>query len=544
VTTTTPPPCEPEPLAPLAIPRPLPARAILEAAGVGSALLVFVLLTLPRVMTNAVWGDEFRTWRDAINVPYLTILAWRHNPDHAPLGHLLAKLSCDLFGTDAGWAMRLPAWAFGVACLLLAWRLGRAGVGVVGGVLVAWMVAIDFNVTVQSALARMYTMLLAGQLLAMLGVFHALSSPRVSGRAIATIAAGLVLAIWSHAAAATALLGVLSLGVALVVAASIGKAAVQRRAQGLTLLIAAAIALASWTPGLLKIREAGHRDLSGFSRGSDSAVEQFVWSGGKLVGEQAYFLVLGSLVLAGLVITVLRRRWWGAFLWTILVVGYFNLWVASNYRHIEAPRYLTTLQPVGWLGIAMLNVWAYRRFPRPAAATMAVLFVAGVAYQGTRVINDPVHPSARQMEVLAAIAHAEGYDVSRDDTIALPSHFVQYTRYYRLRATREPLERMVDRNAALRRARERGRGRASVPAPQDLPPLWVLMNHPLNPDVEVPVPSPIDHGRLIEVAASERGIEYDASTLSQTPRLILVRVDDAGVRVWDGLDEAARRTSR
>src|SRR4051794_40064720 len=54
------------------------------------------------------FADEVRTWRDGVKTPYLKILTWRNNPDHVPLSYLLVKITCNLFGTDANWALRLP----------------------------------------------------------------------------------------------------------------------------------------------------------------------------------------------------------------------------------------------------------------------------------------------------------------------------------------------------------------------------------------------------------------------------------------------------
>ena len=55
-------------------------------------IICFVLFnTAGGVFRNELWNDEFRTWRDGIEKPLWAVLTWQHNPDHAPLGHLLAR---------------------------------------------------------------------------------------------------------------------------------------------------------------------------------------------------------------------------------------------------------------------------------------------------------------------------------------------------------------------------------------------------------------------------------------------------------------------
>ena len=184
--------------------------------------LLFGVNTFWRVVTLAVWGDELRTWRDSVNKPYGQILGWQHNRDHAPLGHLVAKASCDLFGNDQGLALRLPSWLFALGCVPLAYLLGRLALGRRAGLLMAVMVGVDQTLGVQATQARMYTQLLFWTLCAFCCVAAVTRDPR---RRIIPKTAGLgvfaALALWSHFAALSLLAGLGVTGVILIIAGSL-----------------------------------------------------------------------------------------------------------------------------------------------------------------------------------------------------------------------------------------------------------------------------------------------------------------------------------
>ena len=82
---------------------------------------------LPRIWPALSWPirhDEVLTWLTAQADP-IAFLDWTHHHHHPPLSFALVRVSTALTGTDAEWALRLPSLLAGLACIPVAYAVGR-----------------------------------------------------------------------------------------------------------------------------------------------------------------------------------------------------------------------------------------------------------------------------------------------------------------------------------------------------------------------------------------------------------------------------------
>jgi 4-amino-4-deoxy-L-arabinose transferase-like glycosyltransferase len=143
-----------------------------------AAMLLMGSIAGWRMTHNAMWGDEVRTWRDSVGKSYREIFTWTHNKDHAPLGHLLTKVSSDAFNTQEPWALRLPAYIFGLAIVPLGYLLGRLASGRLAAILIVVMICVDITITTQTHWARMYTQFVVWTMAALCCAAALLRDPR------------------------------------------------------------------------------------------------------------------------------------------------------------------------------------------------------------------------------------------------------------------------------------------------------------------------------------------------------------------------------
>jgi 4-amino-4-deoxy-L-arabinose transferase-like glycosyltransferase len=126
--------------------------------------LLLLVVTLAgaalRIAPALLWPirhDEVLTWLTAQADPSAFLL-WTHHPHHPPLSFALVRLSTGLTGTDAEWALRLPSLLAGIACIPVAYAVGRALGTRAGGILLALLIALDPLLVDQARQARMYSL--------------------------------------------------------------------------------------------------------------------------------------------------------------------------------------------------------------------------------------------------------------------------------------------------------------------------------------------------------------------------------------------------
>ncbi len=209
------------------------------------AILVFgVALRFIRPLNIPLWYDEAATW-DASTATWGQLLLWRHHFEHPPLSFALVKTCREVFGTDAPWALRLPSLVAGIACIPVAYWTGRRLTrSLLGGSVLALLVAGGISGIDQANQARMYTLLMLGLLL----VIGLVATPAARDswlRHGLFIGLGLSIGTLSHNLAWFAALALLLTG---------GFLLIRRRiAEALPLLLAVAVAGTLAAPGLWRL---------------------------------------------------------------------------------------------------------------------------------------------------------------------------------------------------------------------------------------------------------------------------------------------------
>ncbi|HEX8339539.1 MAG TPA: glycosyltransferase family 39 protein, partial [Tepidisphaeraceae bacterium] len=472
-----------------------------------------------RLVDRAIWGDEVRTWRDSVNKPYGDILRWRHNADHAPLGHLATKISSDLLATQAPWALRLPALLFGAAVVPLAYLLGRLAVGRRAGVLMALMVCVDVTVTTQAHQARMYTQFLAWTLASLCCFAALMREDRRPAVFVALLGICLALSVWTHFSAVALLLAV-------AVTAGLLLIAPAHRAAGRRLLVAAAIAVALSGPGLLKLfGMRGREALPG--AGESGTFSQIREAVDDLMGNEIIGIALFVLAMMGL---HLLRRWHprlAVLMAVSVLIGMVSLFVAAGYRQIEGQRYLLGFLPACWLGLAVLNDHMLGHPKRWVARTFAALFAAGVLFQAVRTAHAQTHPMADAMRRAAATLPWLGY-APGSALIFAPYEPIQMAgKYYGLNDDR-PLHRRIDAAIVARAVTTPATvGRARPDA------LWMLVVAPCRKISETD--TPLDGPAAACVAAGYFGHTLDLSRFphdTDIRELSIVHLTPDHAKIW------------
>lgn len=137
-----------------------PDGAPLSAAwslGIAGVLVVAAVLRIVGV-GGQLWFDEIATLVVSVRHPLSRILTEFPGVNQHPLYSVLAHGTVSLFG-EAPWSLRLPAVAFGVAAVWVAWDVGRAWLGRSVALLAAFLLATSSHHVWFSQNARGYTML-------------------------------------------------------------------------------------------------------------------------------------------------------------------------------------------------------------------------------------------------------------------------------------------------------------------------------------------------------------------------------------------------
>ena len=451
----------------------------LDAKKVGAIVVLLTLalaaMTAHRVFAAPLWGDELRTWRDGIERPLTDVLHWQHNPDHAPLGHLLARGGAAIFGVQHAWALRLGSWLCGLACVTALWRLGRRIHSDAAGLLMAAMFVVDPTQVFQLTQARMYATMLLASIVAMTLAVRAI---RGELRWPAALWMGIAIAvgIWAHSQIYAV---VLAIGVVAIVL--IARSAM--RQTSLMLLLALSIGLALGAQGVHKLIDNRNKAaVVDVNRTLESPPAQLEDASQSLTGHNAITAIVVVSTLIGLgALTACDRPMVALLLALIVAFAVVNLYVAALYRPIAFARYLSIAQPALWAGIAVALVESARL---ASSRSRAWSIVSGVAFTGwvglcgfqlTRTIEVlPAHPLAGPFR--DAVAYVQAHRSADARVVVLPgSPLATYARYYGLTSD-------ADVDTALTRGSTRGRRRATTaPAVVDARELWLIGIVPVTP---------------------------------------------------------------
>src|SRR5438132_10072212 len=338
----------PEPILPESRP-----RRNAWGAGVLLALLTVggALLRSRELAQRPLWVDEASFWKSS-HATMLDKLAWQHHYEHPPLAYMVEGWTFQWLGDHPEWTVRLPSFLFGVACIPLAFVLGRSIGGVEMGLLAATLAAVDPVMVEQSRQARMYSQFEA-LLLITLTVVIRMARRRPPSR-VPWIGLGVLEAslYWTSQAGLAAWAGQI-LGVwwlrRSVVAVPLGEAPAGRTRWGITWAAALLLSL----PGLFRLAD---RLLHPILDPAD-------------VTDAAQLAMDMARTVAGVV-----DRFWGVLLLPLAILGMMRLWrerpvagrilgaigganlagllVLRAVHPLLKSRYLVALFPSLWIGAA------------------------------------------------------------------------------------------------------------------------------------------------------------------------------------------------
>lgn len=350
---------------------------------VGAMMLLAMAISVPPAICRPLWGDEIRTWFGSICRSYHELLTWTHNSHHAPLGHLLARISCDVFHTDTGWAMRLPSLVCGILCIPAIFLLGRVVASTAVGLLSAMLATVDLNLVWQTQQARMYTILLLMSVLALLAGNRAMHAPKRPW--LAWGVAGLLLgaALWVHFSAFAIWFSLL------VGAATLAIVKLWRRERwgGCWAIIGAVIAIAiAAAVAIQGIQKISHLSTPPEREKSiDHRLNEVKVAVRDIGGELHYLPFLAAGV--GLLLLWRRNPGMATTLACLAAISVLNLWLASKYRPVRGGRYLTILQPTLWIGASCLAMWMLSLRHRGLTVLVIIGLVGIIAVSAIRAVQ-------------------------------------------------------------------------------------------------------------------------------------------------------------
>lgn len=494
-----------------------------SAIVVAMLTLALAIVTGTRVFGASLWGDEFRTWRDGIEKPLSLVVTWHHNPDHAPLGHLLARAGGAIFGVQHAWALRLGSWLCGLACVPMLWRLGRsidrdeAGQPrELAGLLVALFFVVDPNIGFQMTQARMYAPLMLAAILATLAAVRLIHGERST----ALLAVAIGVGIWSHGQIYALLFALLIVGSVLVA---------QRdwRPRGSLLLIGLLIGCAIGAQGIWKIVHRHDAEAVVADDITGSAASQLGTAIQGLTGDDWITFVIGGATVGGAVLLWLRRGEWPVVLLGLLTIAFaiLNLFVASKYRPIAHPRYLTIVQPAIWSLMAVLLAAIARspwRLPLGIPAAVLVIWISVIA---ERRQLDQMDADASARPLAKSCAFIREHQSPGDRFAIVPrSPFGMYTRYYGLTLDGDLDDALVRGPPAVTRRRLRD-------AKVEIGTIWLICIRPTGKQNRPPTDEPDTVAGWI---ATSRDLPTNDLALLSEPkgwRAAVVRIDRAGAKV-------------
>ena len=448
------------------------------------------LLRAAPIADRPVSLDEALTWRTAAR-PWTSFLTWSHHPDHPPLSFAIVRLTTDLAGTDAEWALRLPSVVAGALAVPAAVVVGTA-FSPAAGLALAAFVAVDPVLVEQGRSARMYP------LLALLLLVAVASASRVargdSRHPHGWIGLGFVLGatLWTHALGVIAWLAVL----AILPLVRDGRARVGLAG---SLLLAAALAI----PGVIALWD-GDFGARGRPEGMTAVVSE--WQSvvrGLLdlfrLGRPGWPLVAAGI--AGLVVFARRARVTAFVLGAIAALTVISVLLAAPGRPFGVERYLVPVHLAALAGMSALAASPHRPRMRIAALVCTGIVVLAFAWRALPRVMPPAHR-------VGAVARALAPEILPGAPVVFrPAYLRHVGAYYGIGpAVEEP---------------EQG-------------PVWIMTHDQRFLRLGTGSALPEEVRRLIPGVATVRGVAVDLEALESTLRLeraLAIRIDEEGVRV-------------
>ncbi len=338
---------------------------------------------IPAIFDRPLWEDESYNWEEA-SKPIVKLLLWKHDPHHGPVGFLAARISMELFGTTAPWAMRLPSLLCGILAIPAGFWLGRVIYGNLLGLLVAALIAGDMNMVDQSQQSRMYTMLALNGLLTLAVAIPMLRNPPEKRGPWLALATLLILGIYTHfSALLTWICVAATLLIVAAARASRGESEMARRTLtggGFCFGVAALLsARAFWK--MFRFATDGHNGISQASLAE--TVAQTYRQFEHVAGAGKWSFLIPVLAAVGVLMLYRRCRVSAVMVALMMVVGSIMVHRGQVIHRIFADRYFTIVEPALWIGLAALPVLTPSKIRRAVAASVVAGLVGLQAWQST-----------------------------------------------------------------------------------------------------------------------------------------------------------------
>lgn len=405
-----------------------------------SALLILLVITAlggwlraRYVASLPLWYDEADSWRSSIIDPIMSDATWsketgqiEHRPmeykrffqwtnhfETAPLTFLLERLSTDILGTTAEWAMRLPSLIAGILCIPALFLLGSVVHSRGAGLFAAALAAVDPNFVDQSQQARMYMVMALMTILTLALAIRLMRRPDATcctpgscapnggpgcDAMIAAPADRFGANLWQWIAlgalfgltlacsqfATCVWIGVALAAVALVVG---GKFTGQPHPQPLRLLssLAAAfvVAIMLTNVGVFGIVErvffGGPGDGEHLSKAY--IAREIVVAAKDLINLTPAGLMVYVIAAAGIVLLFRKCKTSTAVLGCLIITNVLVLFPFRKMHHFLDGRYLTTMQPAIFVALAVFALGFDRKQWRYAATAIVAAYLAVQAWQ-------------------------------------------------------------------------------------------------------------------------------------------------------------------
>ncbi|MGH7589456.1 MAG: glycosyltransferase family 39 protein [Gemmatimonadota bacterium] len=457
-------------------------------------MLLLLLVTLAgaalRIGPALLWPirhDEVLTWLTAKADP-TAFLLWTHHPHHAPLSFALVRLASVLLGTHAEWALRLPSLLAGLACIPLAFAVGRALGSRAGGILLALLIAFDPLLVDQARQARMYSLYALVFLATLYGLARLGTEKGIPRWRWILAGLGLAAAFWTH------VLGlILWGGIALGVITGRGEGG-RRLAAAKAMALAAVVSLVGL--GWLSKRawDAVRSSTSG-QEGLGSSVIALRGLDSIYPGKAAALLLL-LVAVTGLIRLHRRDPFLSRVLLGLFILSIIAAIVGAGDREYGVHRYLLPLHLTAHVGLVCFATSLAQLRTRRAAFTAIVL----VAILSVKAVF-PGDEARRAYAVGALIRELADHHVQPGHAVKyVPRHLHQQGRYYGL-----PFERYVT---------------VGRPLPPDYPfdTTWIVAGYgealpDYSPDLPVTLNPELPY--VLGPVARHYGVSYDEKRLER-----------------------------